>query len=89
VQIILAEIGPVVTGMYEAVRSHPPAARAFDRLLTTRSLRLLNESEVAAAIVDACRHQRRHVVLPRRARPQAGLTRLPQRLANLLTGSLA
>jgi short-subunit dehydrogenase len=28
VQIILAEIGPVVTGMYDAVRSHPTAARA-------------------------------------------------------------
>jgi short-subunit dehydrogenase len=88
VQIILAEIGPVVTGMYDAVRSHPTAARALDRLLATRTLRLLNESEVAAAIVDACRRQRRNIVLPRRARPQTGLTRLPQRVANLLTHSL-
>jgi len=88
VELILVELGPVATAMYDAVRSHPPAARAFDRLLTTRTLRLLDESEIAAAIVEACRHQRRNVVLPRRARPQTGLARLPQRLADLLTSSL-
>jgi short-subunit dehydrogenase len=85
VAVTLAEIGTVRTDMYDAIREYPPAARALDRTLASHTVRLLTKDEVANAIVTACRRDRGHVVLPRRARAQTTLVRLPQRIANLLT----
>lgn len=84
VGVTLVELGPVRTGMYEAVQEHPPAARAFGRLLTMRAMRVVDPDEVGRAVVDACRADRDSVVLPRRGRAQVALARLPQRLANLV-----
>ncbi|WP_051579981.1 SDR family NAD(P)-dependent oxidoreductase [Pseudonocardia acaciae] len=85
VGVTLAELGTVDAGMYRDLGSYPPTVRAFDRLLATRTLRLLTAEEVATAVTTACREDRHLVVLPRRARAQAALVHLPQRLANLVT----
>lgn len=84
VRVTLAEFGAVDTGMYQAVQAYPPAAAAFRRLLSTRTLRLLTADEVAGAVVTACRADHDSVVLPRRARAQVALARMPQRIGNLL-----
>ncbi len=85
VTVTLVEIGTVRTDMYDAIRENPPAARALDRTLASHTVRLLDADEVANAIVTACRRDRGHVVLPRRARTQTTLAHLPQRIANLVT----
>jgi short-subunit dehydrogenase len=84
VGITLVEIGTVDSDTYRKGREYPPTARAADRLLATRAVRLITEDEVATAVVKACRKDRYLVVLPRRLRGQATLSHVPQRIVNLL-----
>lgn len=79
VGVTVVETGPVATDMYATIRRHPSTAAAFDRLLATRAVRLLDPGEVAEATVGAVRRGTGTLVLPRRARAQAALARLPER----------
>jgi uncharacterized protein len=82
--VTLVEIGTVDSDTYRKGREYPPTARAWDRLLATRGLRLITEDQVASTVVRACRKDRYLVVLPRRLRGQATLSHAPQRMTNLL-----
>lgn len=84
VGVTTAEFGPIHTDLYGEVEDYPPSRDAFHRMLRLGLLRMVPPAEVADAVVAACQKDRAHVVLPRRARGQAALWRLPQTLANRL-----
>lgn len=85
--ITLVEIGPVATEMIDSLREYAPTKRALGRFETLRLLYDLNPERVSRATVDAVRHNRRHVRLPRRSSAFPILAELPRRLTEvILTG---
>ena len=84
---LAVEIGPVSSEMMARIASHPPAAAAFERVLRTRALTMLEPDAVARAIVAAVESGRPTLRMPRRAAPLAALTHAPRSLVRLaLTG---
>jgi short-subunit dehydrogenase len=84
---LAVEIGPVSSEMMGRIASHPPAAAAFERVLRTRALTMLEPDAVARAIVAAVESGRPTLRMPRRAAPLAALTHAPRSLVRLvLTG---
>jgi len=83
----LAEIGPVEGAMMESLRGYEPTRRALQRLEALHLTADLDMDRVAAALVEAIEHGRRHVRLPRRDAVFPLLTETPRRLSEwLLTG---
>jgi short-subunit dehydrogenase len=83
VRTTLAELGPVPTEMLEGIGDYAPTRRSFQRW---RRLGLLPETStdaVADAVVAAIVAERRHVRLPKRARPFALMTEAPRRIVEI------
>ncbi len=78
VATLTVEIGPVRSEMMDRIGGHGPSARAFDRALRLRALRLLDAEHVARAVVGAVESGRPHLRMPRRAAPLARLTGAPR-----------
>jgi short-subunit dehydrogenase len=84
---LAVEIGPVTSDMMSRISGHPPAAAAFERVLRTRALTMLDPDAVARAVVAAVESGRPTLRMPRRAAPLAALTHAPRSLVRLaLTG---
>ncbi|MCB1004621.1 MAG: SDR family NAD(P)-dependent oxidoreductase [Acidimicrobiales bacterium] len=83
----IVQIGPIPTDMLDHVRDYAPTRDSFDRGYRLRLLVDLPREQVADAIVDAVRRDRRHVRLPRRAAAFPLLAEAPRRISDvLLTG---
>jgi short-subunit dehydrogenase len=83
----LVELGPVPTELLDEVQGYRPTADAFGRAAALRLSVDVDRRVVADAVVDAVRHRRRHVRLPRRATPFALLAEAPRRITEVaLTG---
>lgn len=80
----LVEIGPVRSTMMDSLRSHPPTARAVERLERLRLAVDLDTDEVVDAIVRGIEHDRRHVRLPKRDIAFPLLAEAPRRITELL-----
>lgn len=87
VTTVAVEVGPVRSEMMARIGEHGPAGASFARLATLRLLRDVDPEEVAGAVVDAVRRDRRSVRLPRRTAPVAAVAGAPRALMRLvLTG---
>jgi short-subunit dehydrogenase len=80
----LVELGPVPTELLRQLTQHGPTDGAFRRLYGLRLAVDVPASTVAAAVVDAVRHGRRHVRLPRRAAAFAILAEAPRSVSRLV-----
>ena len=78
----LVELGQATTDLYAEAREHEPTARAFDRANRLGLLRDLSPDEIARAVVHAVQRRKPVVVLPKRARMQSVMARLPQMAAD-------
>ena len=84
---LAVELGPVRSEMMGRISGHEPAAAAFERVLRTRLLTLLDPDVVARRVVTAIGDDSHHLRMPRRAAPLAALTDLPRGLVRAaLTG---
>jgi len=84
---LAVEIGPVSSQMMGRIADHPPTAAAFDRVLRTRALTMLDPDAVAGAVVAAVEDDQPTLRMPRRAAPLASLTHAPRSVVRLaLTG---
>jgi short-subunit dehydrogenase len=84
---LAVEIGPVSSQMMSRIASHPPTAAAFDRVLRTRALTMLDPDAVAGAVVAAVEDDQATLRMPRRAAPLATLAHAPRSVVRLaLTG---
>jgi short-subunit dehydrogenase len=84
---LAVEIGPVSSDMMGRIASHPPAAAAFERVLRTRALTMLDPDAVARAVVAAVETGRPTLRMPWRAAPLAALTHAPRSIVRVaLTG---
>ena len=84
VKTTVVELGLVDTDMGTNVNTYPPTERSFRRFNRMRLLAMVDLAQVADAVVDAVRHERRHVRYPRRALPFPLLTEAPRRIVELL-----
>src|SRR3954464_11107993 len=84
----LVEVAFVVpTEMAENVKANPGIRKAADRFYSLHTLVDVPIEKLTAEVVDAVRHGRRHVRLPRRLAPLALLGEAPRRSVEmLLTG---
>jgi short-subunit dehydrogenase len=80
----LVEIGPTATEMWDSVLAYPTSDRAQARLRRLGLIVDLDVDQVAAAIVRAVEHNRRHVRLPRRDLAFPLLVETPRRLTEIL-----
>ena len=79
----LVELGPVRTGMWDAIVKKGLASAALHRFAALR-LAVLSEPEVVAtAVLDGVERGRRHVVLPRRMAPVMVLGWIAPRVSDL------
>ena len=84
---LAVEIGPVSSQMMGRIADHPPTAAAFDRVLRTRALTMLDPDAVARAVVAAVEDDQATLRMPRRAAPLATLAHAPRSVVRLaLTG---
>ncbi len=84
---LAVEIGPVSSQMMGRIADHPPTAAAFDRVLRTRALTMLDPDAVAGAVVAAVEDDQPTLRMPRRAAPLATLAHAPRSVVRLaLTG---
>ncbi|MCU1449052.1 MAG: short-chain dehydrogenase/reductase [Acidimicrobiales bacterium] len=79
----LVELGPIPTDMLDNVDSYAPTRDSFDRFYKLRLIADVPREKVADAVVDAVRHDRRHVRFPSRALAFPLLTEAPRRLTEL------
>ncbi len=87
VHTTLVELGPVATDLLDSAKAYGPTRASFERSYRTGMITDTPLDKVAAAVVDAVTHNRRHVVLPRRAAPAALLADAPRRAVEaFLTG---
>ena len=83
----LVEFGPASTDMMDSLRSYAPTARSVRRFERLKLLVELDPDDVAAAVVAAIQHDRRHVRMPKRAALFPMMAELPRRMTELiLTG---
>jgi len=80
----LVELGPVATGMLDHVHSYGPTERSFARGARIGVIVDVDPDVVARAIVEAVRHDRRHVRLPRRSSLLMMIGEVPRRLTELM-----
>lgn len=81
VHTTLVELGPVGTGLLDSVKSYGPSRAGYDRAYRTGMIVDTSADTAAAAVVGAVTHNRRHVILPKRAAPVALLVDAPRRAA--------
>lgn len=87
VRTTLVELGPVGTGLLDSINSYEPTRASFERAYRTGMLVDTPVAKVAAAVVEAVAHHRRHVILPKRAASIALFVNAPRRAAEaFLTG---
>ncbi|HEX2851203.1 MAG TPA: SDR family NAD(P)-dependent oxidoreductase [Acidimicrobiales bacterium] len=87
VRTTLVELGPIPTDMLDEVKHYRPTELSFRRGGRLQLLPNIPAEKVAAEVVAAVVSGRRHVRLPRRMVPMAGLTEAPRRITEiLLTG---
>ena len=73
--------------MMGRIADHPPTAAAFDRVLRTRALTMLDPDAVAGAVVAAVEDDQPTLRMPRRVAPLASITHAPRSVVRLaLTG---
>jgi short-subunit dehydrogenase len=85
VRTTLVEMGKVVpTDMSDGLANYPPTGESFRRFERMGLLADTSVEALAAAVVKAVRHDRRHVRLPRRAAGFAVLAEIPRRAVELL-----
>jgi uncharacterized protein len=85
VGMTLVTLGEVAgTQMMEDARQSPIIAAVSDRLARTKALPSITPADVATAVADAVRHNRRSVTVPRRIGPMIGLRNAPSRLQDLV-----
>jgi short-subunit dehydrogenase len=85
VGMTLVTLGEVAgTQMMEDARQSPIIAAVSDRLARTKALPSITPADVAVAVADAVRHNRRNVTVPRRIGPMIGLRNAPSRLQDLV-----
>ena len=84
VRTTLVELGLIPTDMAESALQYGPARRSFERTYKLHLLADVRREDVADAVVDAIRHERRHVRLPRRAILFPLLGEAPRRIVELL-----
>jgi short-subunit dehydrogenase len=83
----VVELGPIPTDMLDHVGDYTPTDRSFRRFKRLRLLVDIPKEDVAAAVVEAVRKDRRHVRFPKRAVAFPLLTEAPRRITEvLLTG---
>ena len=84
----LVEVGLVpATAMADSALAYPPTKRAFDHFYRLRLLADVPIARLADDVVDATRHGRRHVRLPKRALLFPVLGEAPRRIVEvMLTG---
>jgi short-subunit dehydrogenase len=83
----LVELGPVRTDLLSQAADFAPTDQSFQRFYRLQMLTDVRRETVADAVVDAVRHDRSHVRLPRRAAMGAMVSELPRRVVEvLLTG---
>jgi short-subunit dehydrogenase len=83
----VVELGPIPTDMFDHVGDYAPTDDSFRRFKRMRLVVDIPREAVAAAVVDAVLHDRRHVRFPKRAVAFPMLTEAPRRLTEvLLTG---
>jgi uncharacterized protein len=75
----LVEIGVINTDMADHARTYPPTQRAWRRLEHLQLIPDISPEKVAAAVVSAVEHDRRHVRLPARATLFPLLVEAPRR----------
>lgn len=80
----LVEFGPAATDMMDSLRGYGPTARSVRRFEQLKLLVELDPDVVAAAVVSAIQHDRRHVRLPKRAALFPMLAEMPRRMTELL-----
>jgi short-subunit dehydrogenase len=80
----LAEIGPVESTMMDALRSHEPTRKAFERLGALKLTVDLEIDDVVAALVEAIRTEKRHVRMPARDMMFPMLVEAPRRITEFL-----
>jgi short-subunit dehydrogenase len=87
VGVTLVEIGPTQTEMMDTLRSYGPAKRSVGRFEALRLSYDLPVQRVVHGAVDAIRHDRRYVRLPRRAAAFPMIVEMPRRIGEvILTG---
>ncbi|PZS22318.1 MAG: short-chain dehydrogenase [Acidimicrobiales bacterium] len=79
VRTTLVELGPVSTDLLDSAKAYGPTRASFERSYRTGMITDTPVATVATAVVEAVTHDRRHVVLPRRAAPIALLVNAPRR----------
>jgi short-subunit dehydrogenase len=82
--LTVVELGLVPTDMQAHVLSYKPTDASFDRFYKIHLLVDVPREKVAADVVDAIVHNRRHVRHPKRAAFNVALTETPRRLVELL-----
>jgi uncharacterized protein len=80
----LVELGPVRTDMLDSVHSYGPTDRSFGRGAHIGVIVDVDPAVVARAIVEAVRHNRRHVRLPRRSSLLMMIGEAPRRLTEIM-----
>jgi short-subunit dehydrogenase len=81
------ELGPIPTEMLSHVDDYEPTRRSFERFYQIKLLVDVPREVVADSVIDAVKHNRRHVRLPRRAALNPIMTEVPRRFVELvLTG---
>ena len=84
VSTTLVEVGVIETGMADHVRTYGPSARAWRRLERLQLIPEIRPEKLAAAVVGAVEHGRRHVRLPRRDAMYPLLVEAPRRMTEWL-----
>jgi short-subunit dehydrogenase len=80
----LVELGPVPSDMLTEVKAYPPTGDGFQRAYRLRILADVAREKVAADVVAAIEHDRRHVRHPKRALAFSLAAEFPRRFAEVL-----
>lgn len=80
----VVELGPIPTDMLSHVDAYRPTEQSFNRFYRLGLLVDIAKEKVAADVVDAIEHDRRHVRLPKRAAMFPMLAEAPRRVTELL-----
>jgi short-subunit dehydrogenase len=84
IRTTLVQVGPVATEMMDNLRTHAPMVRSEQRIKRLGLIRELGADELAEAVVDAVRRNRRHVRLPKRDLLFPMLSEAPRRITEAL-----
>jgi short-subunit dehydrogenase len=80
----VVELGPIPTDMLSHVDDYQPTADSFRRFYRTHLLVDIPKEKVAEDVVEAVKHDRRHVRLPKRATLFPLLAEAPRRTVELM-----